>query len=437
MDVPDASQDEHWVATTRQFEDAAKQARAQKGRIPPAHLPVQLQVAMFNTATHAKAAKAAAGDRFALATTCMPPTYPPCVLPADELDPIMISEMRLETQHRGRRALVRRPTTTLESFLLEGARDEDARFTSKEQTLLALDIASSILQLCQTCWHNKPLDSQRIKLLLVPPRPANKTAATSQITGANVVGPFVEKLLVLRKNGEATTAGHATTDKADQKGRGKAAFSAEQEQQEEAEGPSPKAALLELAILLLEIWHHRRLKTWVDKARMVDTDTSRPRADRWPLSAGSRGPPRGCRLTTSPLWSSAWPFAPAACACGRRTSFGDSFARTSSSRSRRAARRASRQPVIDISCATCMFGRQEAGERLNVPAPHRLRGGLHKAALREAWDHVGRQDGRALDARGDRRRRGVFCTESGRRDGREPRVEGDAGLEVARARPPR
>uniref|UniRef100_A0A0C4E007 SET domain-containing protein n=2 Tax=Magnaporthiopsis poae (strain ATCC 64411 / 73-15) TaxID=644358 RepID=A0A0C4E007_MAGP6 len=107
MDVPDASGDEHWRAVMRQFEDAAKQARAQKGRIPPARLPVLFQVVQFNMATHARAAKVAAGDKYMLATTCMPPPYPACVHPADELEPIMISEMRLETQHRGRRALVR------------------------------------------------------------------------------------------------------------------------------------------------------------------------------------------------------------------------------------------------------------------------------------------------------------------------------------------
>ncbi|KAL8364656.1 hypothetical protein RB595_003777 [Gaeumannomyces hyphopodioides] len=182
-------------------------------------------------------------------------------------------------------------TTTLENFLLEGVRDEDARLTPKQQTLLALDIASSILQLSQTCWLNKPFDSQRIKFLLVPPRPASNTATAAaaglQIINANVVGPFIEELLVLDNNRE-TAAGS--------KGKGKAVLSIEQEQQEEAGGPSPKAALLELAILLLEIWHHRPLKTWVAKAGMADIDTSRPEsrrvaAIRWLEMTSERLPP--------------------------------------------------------------------------------------------------------------------------------------------------
>lgn len=32
-----------------------------------------------------------------------------------------------------------------------------------------------------------------------------------------------------------------------------------------SKGPGPKAALLELGILLLEIWHHKLLETWVEE----------------------------------------------------------------------------------------------------------------------------------------------------------------------------
>ncbi|KAL8422574.1 hypothetical protein RB596_003031 [Gaeumannomyces avenae] len=60
-------------------------------------------------------------------------------------------------------------STTLETCLVEGMRDEDARLTPKQQTLIALDIASSILQLSQAGWLNKPFSSQRIKFA---PRPS-------------------------------------------------------------------------------------------------------------------------------------------------------------------------------------------------------------------------------------------------------------------------
>ncbi|KAL8371276.1 hypothetical protein RB595_001222 [Gaeumannomyces hyphopodioides] len=172
-------------------------------------------------------------------------------------------------------------STTLETFLLEGLRDEDARLTPKQQTLIALDIASSILQLSQTAWLNKPLNSERIKLLLTPPT----RAASGQVTNADIVGPFIDELLVLDSNRQ-TAAGS--------KGKGKATLLTDQQEREEAEGPSPKAVLLELAILLLEIWHHRPM--WVVRARMAAFNTSWPEsrreaAIRWLEMTSERLPP--------------------------------------------------------------------------------------------------------------------------------------------------
>ncbi|KAK0726855.1 hypothetical protein B0T26DRAFT_747245 [Lasiosphaeria miniovina] len=100
------------------------------------------------------------------------------------------------------------PTTTdIDSGLPQGriAQDEDVRMTPKQQALLALDVASSVLQLQQTLWCSIPWNSTAIKFFL----------------------------------------------------------------QKERDCSSPdldvKETLLELAILLLEIWHHVPLEAWAQR----------------------------------------------------------------------------------------------------------------------------------------------------------------------------
>jgi hypothetical protein len=46
------------------------------------------------------------GGDYTLLTSQVPPGYPPCVRPVQELVPLMISRMTLERHHRGSRALV-------------------------------------------------------------------------------------------------------------------------------------------------------------------------------------------------------------------------------------------------------------------------------------------------------------------------------------------
>ncbi|KAI1131387.1 hypothetical protein F5Y10DRAFT_286767 [Nemania abortiva] len=120
---------------------------------------------------------------------------------------------------------------SLGAFLQDTSQDEDARMTPKQQTILALDVAASILQLRETFWCQLPFDSSAIQLFFHSP--VNTPTPASE--------PFVGQVI------ERKPAAHATL-----------------------QGPSPRGALLELAILLLEIWHHKTFETWAAKAGLSD-----------------------------------------------------------------------------------------------------------------------------------------------------------------------
>lgn len=149
-------------------------------------------------------------------------------------------------------------STTLEQFLRRGCQDEDARMTPKQQTILALDIAASVLQLQQTRWSLSPWTNKRIQLLL-----------SKQ---GDFWGPFVEELIDKRTS--KTPPGLTS------------------------QGPDPKETLLELAILLLEIWHHKPLEMCTAKLGIESVDTPEARriaAIRWLERTSDRLPPH--RLT--------------------------------------------------------------------------------------------------------------------------------------------
>ncbi|TFA98047.1 hypothetical protein CCMA1212_010227 [Trichoderma ghanense] len=119
---------------------------------------------------------------------------------------------------------------TLSDILKAGCQDDDAKMFPKEQTLLALNMASSILQLQQTCWLGLAFNSNEIKILT--PQERSVTSNSS---------PFIEQLM------------------------GETPPSLDDAIKCSTIGPDPKTALTELAILLLEIWHHKPLDLWCDK----------------------------------------------------------------------------------------------------------------------------------------------------------------------------
>ncbi|KAL2691415.1 hypothetical protein Neosp_001800 [[Neocosmospora] mangrovei] len=140
-------------------------------------------------------------------------------------------------------------STTLAEFLRSTAQDEDARMGPILQTLLALNVVSSVLQLRPTAWCNTPWTSKTIKF-------PTKTNNGSPIT---ICTPYVEQTFDAAmlhchdcKSGLNTQA--------------------------------IKSTMLELAILLLEILHHRSLESWAEKHGQGDMRSYGERmlgANRW------------------------------------------------------------------------------------------------------------------------------------------------------------
>ncbi|KAI1151728.1 hypothetical protein F4825DRAFT_421934 [Nemania diffusa] len=146
----------------------------------------------------------------------------------------------MEQQPNPRRRLL--SPTSLEEVLQQGIADENARISFRHRTLLALDIASSILQLQQTSWSNPPFSSKVVKLLV---QENSKTTRT-------LSSPFVEQV---------TEPSRANLTH-----------------------PDPQPTLLELAIILLEVWHHLTLEIWANNTAFGGTDTPEKRhmaAIRW------------------------------------------------------------------------------------------------------------------------------------------------------------
>lgn len=135
---------------------------------------------------------------------------------------------------------------TLEELLQRGSREEKMEPMPKQKTLLALDIAASILQLQQTHWFRIPFDNRGIKFLVKEEDRAGKDA----------LEPFVEQNM--EKNISRLS--------------------------DAIKGPEPKSALIELAILLLEIWNFRSIGAWAAEIGMADLDSEDDRltaANRW------------------------------------------------------------------------------------------------------------------------------------------------------------
>ncbi|KAI1123793.1 hypothetical protein F5Y10DRAFT_45532 [Nemania abortiva] len=124
---------------------------------------------------------------------------------------------------------------TLETVLRQGAADKKSRMTPKQRTLMALDIASSIIQLRETCWFSPAFSSRVIKCI---PGANAKSARVSTVA-------FVEQVTELSRASSP--------------------------------GCEPKVALLELTILLFELWHHETLEMWAAESGFGETGTTRER----------------------------------------------------------------------------------------------------------------------------------------------------------------
>ncbi|KAI1401106.1 hypothetical protein F4819DRAFT_486887 [Hypoxylon fuscum] len=125
---------------------------------------------------------------------------------------------------------------TLDDFLRKRACNGNMQISFAQRTSLALDIAASILQLRQTSWFSLPVNSRDIKFAI----------QYEEETDVTIPGLFVEQ--TIGKNRSTLTNG--------------------------PKDHNANTALLELAILLLEIWHDRSLETWANKPVESEADRS-------------------------------------------------------------------------------------------------------------------------------------------------------------------
>lgn len=106
MDVRDVSNETQYAAIMQGAVAAAERAKLRKGHPVSDHAPPTFVISCFMRNRWDPAADRDQGQ-FTVATSQVPPPYPPCTLSLRDLTPISISEMLLETHHRGRVALLR------------------------------------------------------------------------------------------------------------------------------------------------------------------------------------------------------------------------------------------------------------------------------------------------------------------------------------------
>ncbi|KAI1810123.1 TPR domain protein [Poronia punctata] len=86
---------------------AAKLADSRRGYIPRDHPSPQSVLSKFYAHHSMQKFRDQAGGYGVFTTTPIPPAYHPCILPADDLEPIAIKQMMLQEHHRGRKVLLR------------------------------------------------------------------------------------------------------------------------------------------------------------------------------------------------------------------------------------------------------------------------------------------------------------------------------------------
>lgn len=106
MDVRDVSHEAQYAATMQAAVAAAEKAKLRKGHRVSNHPPLWFIVSCFMRNRRDPAATQDQ-NQYMVATSQVPPPYPPCTLSLRVLTPISISEMLLETHHRGRVAFLR------------------------------------------------------------------------------------------------------------------------------------------------------------------------------------------------------------------------------------------------------------------------------------------------------------------------------------------
>ncbi|KAI0595299.1 hypothetical protein F4775DRAFT_585593 [Biscogniauxia sp. FL1348] len=107
MDLQDVSNVDRYMSFIKDILANAERARLRQGQIPREHPPPQLVIRSFMAARARSIQAGKDGYIYSRRTTQVPAPYPPSVRYVDDLQPLMISRMRLEEHHRGKRATIR------------------------------------------------------------------------------------------------------------------------------------------------------------------------------------------------------------------------------------------------------------------------------------------------------------------------------------------
>ncbi|KAF4984516.1 hypothetical protein FZEAL_312 [Fusarium zealandicum] len=106
MDIKDVSDDSHYVNFLKQIMHNAEQAGRRKGQAVNDHPSPSQLISSFRMKLMAKSFRPPS-QQYEVATTQVPAPYLPCIVPVQDLEPISISNMRLETHHRGKKVMLR------------------------------------------------------------------------------------------------------------------------------------------------------------------------------------------------------------------------------------------------------------------------------------------------------------------------------------------
>ncbi|KAL0929523.1 uncharacterized protein CTRU02_215422 [Colletotrichum truncatum] len=106
MDVQKVSSEDWFTSLLRQWEQSAARAQRRKGQLVRDHPPSNQLVSQFMMKLQMASSKQELWSG-TMATSQLPPPYAPCVRPMSELEHIAISDMKLETHHRGMRTALR------------------------------------------------------------------------------------------------------------------------------------------------------------------------------------------------------------------------------------------------------------------------------------------------------------------------------------------
>ncbi|ROT37968.1 SET domain-containing protein [Sodiomyces alkalinus F11] len=108
MDTQDISNESQFLAHLRQVERRQKEALRMKGQLVRDHPPAEKLISKhMMSSLMSSMASSSLRNNYTMALSQLPPAYPPCIRPVSELEPMAISDMRLETHHRGKMILIR------------------------------------------------------------------------------------------------------------------------------------------------------------------------------------------------------------------------------------------------------------------------------------------------------------------------------------------